>query len=326
MSTGLVTHEHVLWAYRLLLGREPESDAAVRAWIGQGLTPASLRDRFMGSREFDAAYERLRKLRCPPRPVPAPVSIEEVVDDRVLELMLAHVSREWGRLGQADPYWSVLTDDRYRLGAFARHRDAFFASGRAGVDRLRLVLARNGLPWPEQGTALEHGCGVGRMTIPLARSVLRVCAVDVSESHMQLARDLADTEGLIDRVDWLVLRRAGDLAAGPPLDLVYSCIVLQHNPPPVIEAQLRQLLRRLRPGGVAVFQLPTFIPGYRFAVRDYLAAVGAGRQQGMEMHMLTQRRVFELLEDAGAQACEVFQDEAAGPVYTSHTFVARKRG
>jgi len=35
--------------------------------------------------------------------------------------------------------------------------------------------------------------------------------------------------------------------------------------------------------------------------------------------------VFEVIEAAGCYPCEVFRDEAAGPAYTSHTFVVKSR-
>ena len=121
----------------------------------------------------------------------------------------------------------------------------------------------------------------------------------------------------------LVALKVRDVCHGD--QVATRAIVLQHNPPPVIELTLARLLHCLKPGGVAVFQLPTHIPGYRFVVAEYLQALRAGQHQGMEMHMLPQTRVFEVIDAAGCQPCEVISDEAAGPVYTSHTFVVRAR-
>ena len=45
------------------------------------------------------------------------------------------------------------------------------------------------------------------------------------------------------------------------VDLVYSLIVLQHNPPPVIRLIVRAFLKALNPGGVAYFQVPTTVAG-----------------------------------------------------------------
>jgi len=46
--------------------------------------------------------------------------------------------------------------------------------------------------------------------------------------------------------------------------------VLQHNPPPLIAMILARLLAGLAPGGVAYFQVPVWLPGYRFRVADLL--------------------------------------------------------
>ena len=69
------------------------------------------------------------------------------------------------------------------------------------------------------------------------------------------------------------------------VDLVYSLIVLQHNPPPVIRLIVRAFLKALNPGGVAYFQVPTYRGGYRFSPGEYLENE-AKKHVMMEMHVL----------------------------------------
>ena len=125
-------------------------------------------------------------------------------------------------------------------------------------------------------------------------------------------------------IDWVKLDRIEGLGRLPLMDLIYTRLVLQHNPPPVMERCLVQLLGRLNPGGVAIFQLPTHMPGYSFRPEEYLVALRAGSLKSMEMHMLPQRRVFELIQAAGCRVLEIFQDESAGPVYDSYTFIVQR--
>lgn len=316
-----IDRDHIVWAYRLLLGREPESPAAVDQHLG--LTLQRLRDTFLRSDEFLAQANRRGPAAT--RPPAQGVTIEQLQSPETLALLLDHVAAQWSRLGDAEPHWSVLTADKYRSGQIAAHLPDFQRSGASEVRHLDAVLRRNHLAWPHQGLCIDYGCGVGRVSVPLAAHCARVLGVDISAGHLRVAAQEAAAQGLGDKLQWLQLRTLAGLDSLPQADMVYSAIVLQHNPPPVIALTLARLLRCLKPGGVAVFQLPTHIPGYRFVVAEYLQALRDGQHQGMEMHMLPQARVFEIIDAAGCQPCEVFSDEAAGPVYTSHTFVVRAR-
>ena len=80
----------------------------------------------------------------------------------------------------------------------------------------------------------------------------------------------------------------------------------------------------LTPGGVAVFQVPTYALGYRFHVADYLD--GAGKREGIEMHVLPQPVIHALAAQAGLATVEVLEDRMAGDPasWISNTFVFRK--
>jgi hypothetical protein len=88
----------------------------------------------------------------------------------------------------------------------------------------------------------------------------------------------------------------------------YSRLVLQHNPPPVIAHLLRLAFAGLAPGGLAVFQVPTYRVGYAFDTAAYLAAEGEPK---MEMHVLPQRAVFALAREAGLEVLELLDDSHA---------------
>ena len=316
-----IGRDDVLWAYRLLLGREPESEDVLQHHLSGAASASQLVQAFLNSEEFRARSVSNVK----PRDAgDGAALIESVPSAETVAALLQHVGREWARLGESEPHWSVLTSEQFRAQAIAGNLQAFRDSGVNEVRHIGSVLKRNGLAWPAQGVALEYGCGVGRVTLPLAQHCGQVVGVDISPGHLACAAAEARERGLSHKVRWLRLVGAADLEQLPAADLVYSRIVLQHNPPPVMELIVRHLLRCLAAGGVAVFQLPTYMPGYSFRVQDYLHALRAGGHRGMEMHMLPQRRVFELVQEAGCLPCEVFADDAAGPVYTSHTFVVRR--
>jgi SAM-dependent methyltransferase len=249
--------------------------------------------------------------------------VEVDASDEQMAQMFEHVTATWGRLGDDEPFWSVISQEQFR-GRRTDERDAFFELGRSNVAELLDTLRRNGVDPSTLATCLEFGCGVGRVTWLLAGEFTRVVGCDVSSAHLDIARSMLN-ERSIENVELIQLHDPDDVTALPTADLVYSMIVLQHNPPPVIDRQLRHLLGRLNPGGVAVLQVPTYAAGYSFSIAEYLSNVDANH--GMEMHLLPQERVFRAACDASCDMLEVFEDNWTGllPKSASNTFVIRRR-
>lgn len=164
---------------------------------------------------------------------------------------LKELQGHWDALGAQDPLYGVLTHAGKRGNAWDPAE--FFATGEAEIAALFDGLQRDGEAFG-RGCALDFGCGVGRLSQPLAARFQRVIAVDVAPSMLQKARDLAPA-GL--RIDWTLNERP-DLAVVPDasVDLVYSHIVLQHIPPELALGYIGEFVRVLAPGGLAVFQVP----------------------------------------------------------------------
>ena len=165
---------------------------------------------------------------------------------------MASTDDAWEAIARRDPYWGVLSSDEYvgaRLDDETEHR--FFQSGQDHIARVLDVLRARVQPGFAPKTAIDYGCGVGRLLIPLGEVCERVTGVDVSPTMLALARTHLDRAG-VPNVD---LRSASDLAAiEPRVDLVHSVLVLQHIPPPAGMAILDALLQRLAPGGCGVIQ------------------------------------------------------------------------
>ena len=153
--------------------------------------------------------------------------------------------RDWEELAQREAYFAVLTDERFlreRLSEEAR--SAFFASGDADVERL-LALAEIA---PRR--ALDFGCGVGRLTLALAKRIEEVVGFDVSPTMLGVARANVPNARFVDSLDGLA-----------PFDLIVSLIVFQHIPVARGEELLRRLLVLLAPGGVAALHVTFRRPG-----------------------------------------------------------------
>lgn len=165
---------------------------------------------------------------------------------------MASTDDAWEAIARRDPYWGVLSSDEYvgaRLDDETERR--FFQSGADHIAHVLDVLRTRVDPGFAPRTAIDYGCGVGRLLVPLGRSCERVIGVDVSATMLGLAREHVDKAGVAN-VD---LRAAGDLAAiEPQVDLVHSVLVLQHIPPATGMAILETLLHRLAPGGCGAIQ------------------------------------------------------------------------
>jgi SAM-dependent methyltransferase len=315
--------ELVRTAYRLFLGREPESELAVRQALTHG-TLEELRAAFLVSAEFRGVVQS----DLPPPPAPTlvplgapPIAVEWQADDETAAALLAHVMTTWTRLGEERPHWSVLSAQPFAPERIAANEAAFFGSGAQDRDDLVAILARQGVRPDAVPRLFEFGCGLGRVTAHFAKTFASVAACDVSASHMRLARETLAKAGVAAD---LALAQTADFGMTAPFDLWFSRIVLQHNPPPIIAMILRRAFALLAPGGFAVFQVPTYAAGYRFRLADYLA--GLGGADGIEMHVLPQPVVFALAREAGCETLEVLEDLSAGPPATwrSTTFVLRK--
>lgn len=311
-------------AYRWLLGREPAPEE-VKLWLPVE-SVAELRRLFLDSAEFRAIMARFRGSTAEsgarlPLSLP-PSRIDWQSDPETETILLQHVTRTWTMLGHDRPHWSVLSADAFLPERIEDNADWFYASGADDAKRILSALARHGLAPDDIKQVVEYGCGVGRVTPYLAEAFKSVTACDISESHLGLAREAVERGGHTNVR--FILARAPEFGLTDAFDLWFSYIVLQHNPPPVIAMILRRAFRMLAPGGIAMFQVPTYASDYRFATQDYLAnPTDAGT---IEVHCLPQSVVFQLAHETGCVPLEVREDDAMGPpsAWLSNTFIVRK--
>lgn len=318
------TEDAAAWAYRLILGREPESEAIVRDHARQSRSLKDLRERFLESSEFTQRYRVVERERGRNVSVFPPCSIQTRVDEDTATRLFDRVARSWTRFGNSEPYWSVLSEPQYLMDRIGETREAFLESGRENMERLFATLRRNGIAIDPDWEVLELGCGLGRTTRWLTEHFRRIFAVDVSSSHLQLAQQLNADAPHAERIVWTKLSSRDDVAALPAFDLFFSMIVLQHNPPPVIGMLLDTVAEKLRPGGFAFFQVPTYQRGYSFDVDSYLA-LGAD-EPDIEMHAFPQGEVFRIFREHGCIPLEVFEDGLSGhrDNHRSNSFLFRK--
>src|SRR5271163_1555738 len=94
---------------------------------------------------------------------------------------------DWKTLGNLDPYYSVLTDPKFKLAKIdGPARDEFFATGVQHVDYLLDALKAD-FGFAPHGKALDFGCGVGRITKALAAHFDTVVGLDISPGMLAQA-------------------------------------------------------------------------------------------------------------------------------------------
>lgn len=241
--------------------------------------------------------------------------------------LIAFVRRHWEANARFDAFGTILK----RAGADGEgswDQEAFFATGRADVARDLARLQQAGFALP-RGKALDFGCGVGRLTRPLADTLGEAVGVDVSERMIELARTFHAAAPNLR----FVHNPAPDLAAFETgsFDLVYSLITLQHMPPELARGYLAEFVRVCRPGGAILVQLVTWkrVSGrwywpptllrwirrrlnHRFAFAPVLA-----------MYALPEREVRLTLESAGGKVVATWPDDAAGQGFESRVFAVQ---
>jgi 2-polyprenyl-3-methyl-5-hydroxy-6-metoxy-1,4-benzoquinol methylase len=154
--------------------------------------------------------------------------------------------KAWQKWGRDDPYFGVLAEERFSTARIAENRPSFFASGRDSIAGMIAQHEHHFGPLPH-GRALDHGCGVGRLTLPMAREFAEVVAVDVAPAMLAEAASNAADAGLSN-----IRFAAADDAlsgAGGGYDFVISLMVLQHVPVRRGLAIFDALIDKVAPGG-----------------------------------------------------------------------------
>lgn len=323
----MITPEEVSHAYKLFLGREPENADVVANYCQSAQTLDQLSSIFMSSPEF---MRRLgSKLEKPPQnrhrhPFNLPkIPVETQVSAEVLGQMFERIHKQWENLGATEPYWSVVTQPQNYLAEFEQNRDQFYTSGNSACQIFLATLRRCGVNPAQLTTCLEVGCGVGRVTSYLAGAFEKVIAADISGKHLDIARSHLASKGVqnVELQHWHNVEQINQL---PQVDAIISVITLQHNPPPIMAWMLLTLLSKLRSGGVAYVQIPTYKNGYLFESERYLASTPPDT---LEMHYLPQTALFSIMTEANCQCLEIREDGMLSDEdqVLSNTLVVQKR-
>ena len=248
-------------------------------------------------------------------------------------MTLTRLRRDWEELGKEDPLWAIITapdkkGNRWSLEDFLR-------TGRDEIAELMARIQQLAVPARRQ-SALDFGCGVGRLTQALADHFDSVVGVDISASMLALAervnRHGARCRYVLNSVSNLAIFESGTF------DLIYSRLVLQHLPPRLERAYLIEMIRVLAPGGLLVFQLPSGEPApvvggglkamLPLRVVQMIRRVRSqltGRSP-LEIHGLPPDAVRRIVSASGAVMVDVTPDQGHGPETPGFRYLVTKPG
>ena len=217
-------------------------------------------------------------------------------------------SKEWERFAQEDARHYICTDIP------KGDAEAFWRSGAEIVEQQFLPLAARYKI--RSGTAVEIGCGIGRLAIPMARHFDYVIGFDISKGMVEQAGGNAAAQGIAN-ASFCKVEDPGALeqhiqGITQTVDFLYSLLVFQHiDDFHVIEAYIKSIHKLLSPDGIAylqfdsrprglVYQLKSSIPD-QLLPRDWRRGIRRVRRQPATIEDSLRANSLDVVDSTGVQ-------------------------
>jgi SAM-dependent methyltransferase len=180
---------------------------------------------------------------------------------------------DWREIGGSEPYWGVITDPKFRRAALTTEQIAdFYRSGRDHIEFVASELRQLAGGAFDPKSALDFGCGAGRLTEAMTDICPNVVGVDISPGMLEEAK-----RNSTGRASYRL-----DVPDGA-FDWVNSYIVFQHMPPARGMPLFDRLLGQVAPGGFASLHVtisrntPTGVRGALASLRELIDRWSAPR-------------------------------------------------
>jgi SAM-dependent methyltransferase len=216
---------------------------------------------------------------------------------------IATLRDDWEYLANEDAFHAILTDENKAHGRW--DVGEFMATGTAEIETVMQHLSRLGIALDWTGSALDFGCGVGRLTQALGHCFASCVGVDIAQGMIEKA------ESMNQKTNCRFVTNAELCLPFPEasFSFIYCNIVLQHIPRRFAVEYLREFVRVLAPNGVLVFGVQDSFAAPTFSLlaarirhilhpRSRLRALFGRGNRHMQMHCLSERVVRKALGSA----------------------------
>lgn len=247
------------------------------------------------------------------------------------------LKKNWDEFGATDPLWAILTENDKKGNQW--DLEDFFKAGIDEIDGVMKYVQSLDIQL-NKGTALDFGCGVGRLTQALAKYFDKVYGVDIASSMIKLA-ETYNKHGekcsfVLNAVDNL------DVFESNSFDFIYTNIVLQHMEPQYALKYIREFIRLLSKGGILIFQLPSerrrsdkfprnivrkLIPCSIMDKLFYLRLdieAWFSKSPRMEMYAIHREEMTKILRDNGVKVVDVKDDPMDHGLWESYIYCVAK--
>ena len=228
-------------------------------------------------------------------------------------ISLEALKYHWEGLAKDDEMFAIMAWENKRGHGW--NPDDFFNTGQYDIDHYFRDFALRNCPDMNQTRALDFGCGIGRLTIPLSAYFEQMVGVDISHTMIETANKLGRTTKclyLLNEQDSL------RLFGSESFDHVFTLIVLQHMVPAMQKAYLKEFARILRHKGTLFFQLPGVMPGQDLPREELFG------KPRMDMYGIAYEEVLGELKANGLEVLATGENNCVGPDLKSYHYLARK--
>ena len=155
----------------------------------------------------------------------------------------------WDKFVLEEPFFAAISDPKFLKARLTPESESeFFKLGEEHILGIIHLIRENIDRDFSPRTALDFGCGPGRLVVPLTHIAKRVIGVDRNPHMIRAARENSRRYGAYE-ADFALLE---ELERGLPgkYDFIHSTLVFQHIPVKEGERLLEVLLSHLEPKGV----------------------------------------------------------------------------
>ncbi len=165
-------------------------------------------------------------------------------------IFLEDLQQTWEFLAQLDPLRAICVKSPENNKPW--DLSDFLATGEKEIQTVLQYVNSIGLSLDPKGTALDFGCGVGRLTQAMSRYFDRCYGVDISPTMIKLANEINKYKTRC--LYYLNCTNSLPFFEENYFCFIYSSIVLQHIHPKYSKEYLKEFMRILSPRGMLIFQ------------------------------------------------------------------------